>query len=136
MTGEVAKRFRFTEHPLLVGLSTAILASGVGVAVNVATELVRNPLAWAAVVVLTAASGSSAAWISKGQLANQSEVVEEDVREDIPRRHRSEKRSTSRRVSRGVVKRMTIEIRPDGTRLKTIEFFSEELAREDTGVID
>jgi hypothetical protein len=49
-----------------------------------------------------------------------------------PQRFRSEKRSTSRRVSKGVVKRRTIETRPDGTRLETIEFFSEELAREDT----
>jgi hypothetical protein len=112
---------------------TAVLASGVGVAVNVATQLVGNPIAWTAVAVLTVASGGTAGWISKNRSNSSSEVIEETLDEEVPKRLRNEKRSTSRKVLKGVVKRTTIEIRPDGTRLQTIEFFSEELAREDKG---
>jgi hypothetical protein len=116
---------------------TATLASGVGVAVNIATQLVHNPIAWTVVAALTAASGGTAAWISKNRSDRSSAIIEERLDEEIPKRLRSENRSTSRRVSKrvskGVVKRTTIEIRPDGTRLQTIEFFSEDLAREDNG---
>jgi hypothetical protein len=107
---------------------TASLTSSVGIAINIATTLAGNPAAWVAVVVTTTASGGAAAWISGNQAAAAALVIEENLDEEVPKLHRSEKRS----ISKGVVKRRTVETRPDGTRLETIEFFSEELAREDT----
>jgi hypothetical protein len=132
MTGEARGLRRLAGRPLLSGMLTATLASTVGIAVNIATAFANNPIAWAAVAVATVASGGTAAWISKSQAGDSNEFIEEIREEEIPKRLRSEKRSASRRVSKGVVKRRTIEIRPDGTRLETIEFFSEELARGDT----
>jgi hypothetical protein len=111
---------------------TASLTSAVGIAINIATTLIGNPIAWAAVAIATTASGGAAAWISRNQPGTPAVVIEETLDEEVPKLLRSEKRSTLRRVSQGVVKRRTIETRPDGTRLETIEFFSEELAREDT----
>ncbi|GAA4561145.1 hypothetical protein GCM10023193_23170 [Planotetraspora kaengkrachanensis] len=133
MTGDARRWLPLREYPLFVGMLTATLASGAGVAVNIATEMVGNPIAWLAVAVLTMASGGTATWVSKDRLDRSSQIIEETLNEEIPKRLRSERRSTSRRVSKGVVKRTVTEIRPDGTRLQTIEFFSEELAREDNG---
>lgn len=133
VTNEARRKLSIRGHPLFAGLSTAVLASAVGISINIATELVANPIAWAAVVLATAASGGTAAWFSREQPERLTEIVEETSEEEVPKRLRSEKRATSRRITKGVVKRRTIEIRPDGTRLETIEFFSEELAREDKG---
>src|SRR6266550_3353806 len=102
MTGGIRRRLSLRGRPLFAGMSTASLATAVGVAVNVATELADNPFAWTAVAVTTLASGGTAAWISKTQSGSSTEVIEETTDEDIPRRLRSEKRSTSRRVSKGI----------------------------------
>lgn len=132
MTGGARRSRPLAGRPLLAGMLTASLTSAVGIAINIATTLIGNPIAWAAVAVATTASGGAAAWISRNQPGTPAVVIEETLDEEVPKLLRSEKRSTLRRVSQGVVKRRTIETRPDGTRLETIEFFSEELAREDT----
>lgn len=131
MSGRSVNRRRLVDRPWVMGMATATATSAVGVAINIATTLVANPIAWTAVAVATAATGGIAARLSNNHASTPSVVIEEDVRHESLKVLRSEKRRTSRRISRGVVKRRIIETRPDGTRLETIEFFSEELARED-----
>lgn len=118
--------------PLAVGMSTAILTSAGGVSVNVATQLVDNPIAWAAVAGVTSVSGVLGAWVSKRQSATATEVVDEQFSAELLEHQQGhEKKAASRRTSKNVVKRRTIVTRPDGTIFETVEFFSEELARED-----
>jgi transcriptional regulator GlxA family with amidase domain len=121
---------RLRDMPLAVGMSTAILTSSGGVSVNVATQLVDNPIAWAAVAGVTAVSGLLGAWVSKRQSATAAEVIEEQFAAELARQGHK-KQAASRRTSKNVVKRRTTVTRPDGTVLETVEFFSEELARED-----
>ncbi len=119
----VSRRWAKFIPPLL----TAILASGLGVAINLATEWKRNPLAWLAVVALTLASATAAAAIANrsDQGSRPSGSVESSDKQITSR---SGQLSTSGSVmSSGVVMRH-VRITPDGSRFE-IEYFSEELAR-------
>lgn len=51
----------------LFALLSAVVASGVGVSVNLATELGTNVWAWVAVGVLTLAAAGVAVWMGRGQ---------------------------------------------------------------------
>ncbi|GGN28990.1 hypothetical protein GCM10011609_85670 [Lentzea pudingi] len=46
----------------LIAMVAAVVTSGVGISINVATDLGGNMLAWAAVGVLTIAAGAVAVW--------------------------------------------------------------------------
>ncbi|MCK2239711.1 MULTISPECIES: hypothetical protein [unclassified Crossiella] len=50
----------------MFALATAVVASGVGVSVNVATELGTNVWAWVAVGVATLAAAGVALWVQSG----------------------------------------------------------------------
>lgn len=51
----------------LVALLSALVASGVGVTVNVATDLGTNVWAWVALGVLTLAAAGVAVWAQRGE---------------------------------------------------------------------
>jgi hypothetical protein len=59
----------------LIALATAVVASGVGVSVNVATDLKTNLWAWVVVAVLTVAAAGVAVWAQRPRPDQQPPVT-------------------------------------------------------------
>ncbi len=106
---------------IIAALVAAALASGVGIAINLATASQSSLWAWAAVVALTLlTAGWSAYTFRRDEPPAQSFGSTQSVTNT---RLMS---TTSSVVSSGLVMR-TVRVKPDGTRLE-MEFFNEEIA--------
>ena len=86
---------------------SVVLTSLIGVAINFATELRKNLLAWTVVLVLT--------------------IIVAIVSIVIQRRQAPDSNST---VAPGLIMRTIETTKPDGTRVETTEIFDEEVARQ------
>jgi hypothetical protein len=121
---------------LVWGILTGGCTSATGIAINVATDLKHNAVAWLIVSILTvlggaigAASGNRATGSKHRGLSGTS--VSTEIETVNPIRRPFWPRITQRVVAaQGLVMRSEVEIRPDGTRIERTEYFSEELASE------
>ena len=116
--------------PLVRALIAAVTASGLGVAINIATDLKDNLFAWFAVVVFTVVSALTAAATTPAADGRGNIVDRETAVAGQPASTSGRSRWATRRTknTHGVVMRREIETHPDGTRTERIDYFSVEVA--------
>lgn len=123
-------------RPLLRALTASTVTSGLGISINIATDLKGNLLSWLAVAALTVMSGTWA-----GLTTDTGEDPPRTSRQEVtfgvaasgrgtrPRFRWGRRRTVEENV--GIVMRRVIETRPDGTQIEQVDYFNFELASRD-----
>lgn len=122
-------------RPLLRALAASTVTSGLGISINIATELKGNLLSWLAVAGLTVISGTWAG-LTTGAGEDPPSTFRHEVKFRIAAIGRGmgpEFRWGRRRTvhNHGIVMRREIETRSDGTRIERVDYFNVELASRD-----
>ncbi|WP_433270654.1 hypothetical protein ACQPZF_10385 [Actinosynnema sp. CS-041913] len=119
--------------PLARAIGAALVTSGLGITINVATDLKGNLLSWLAVAALTVTSGFLVATTTNGGGGRVGTRFRETVLTFTNPDSKSKARPGGRYTQevKGIVMRKEIETHSDGTRIERIDYFSVELALRD-----
>jgi len=122
-------------RPLARALAASAVTSGLGISVNIATELKGNLASWLTVAGLTVISGFLAALTVKADEDSPS-TSSHELRfgmAAVGQGTRPGLRWGRERIvdNQGIVMRREIETRSDGTRIERVDYFNVELASRD-----